>query len=96
MAEGCTAGDFETWVLVQNPGDTPADINIVFQTENGQVQGPRGTIPAHTRKTYNIRDYVNSYNVSTMVTATSGQVVCERAMYGNGRTWADESIGYAP
>ncbi len=96
MAEGCTAGDFETWVLVQNPGDTPADIDIVFQTENGQVQGPRPTIPAHTRKTYDVRDYVNSYNVSTMVIATSGQVVCERAMYGNGRTWADESIGYAP
>jgi IPT/TIG domain len=96
MAEGCTAGDFETWVLVQNPGSTPANIDMVFQTDSGQVQGPREQIPARTRKTYNLRDYVNSYNVSTLVTATSGQVVCERAMYGNGRTWADDSIGYTP
>ena len=96
LAEGCTAANFETWVLVQNPGDTPADINMVFQTENGPVQGPRETIAPKSRKTYNAGEFVTSYNVSTMVTATSGKVVCERAVYGNNRTWAHDSIGYAP
>ncbi len=96
LAEGCTADGYETWVLVQNPGSEPADIEMVFQTDSGEVPGPRETIPARSRKTYNARDYVDSYNVSTRVKATSGEVVCERAMYGNGRTWAHDSIGYTP
>jgi len=28
------------------------------------------------------------------VEATGGEVICERAMYGNARTWAHDSIGY--
>jgi hypothetical protein len=81
---------------VQNPGSVAADIDVVFQTDSGQVQGPRQTLPPHTRKTYNAREYVESFNVSTLVTATSGEVVCERAMYGDGRRWAHDSIGYTP
>ena len=96
LAEGCTASGYETWVLVQNPGSAAADIDVVFQTESGQVQGPRETLPPRTRKTFNAREFVDSYNVSTLVRATSGQVVCERAMYGAGRRWAHDSIGYAP
>ncbi|NPV58677.1 MAG: hypothetical protein HPY75_03310, partial [Actinobacteria bacterium] len=43
-----------------------------------------------------VNDYVpDEYNVSTRVEATSGQVICERAMYGDGRTWAHDSIGVA-
>ncbi|RJP31699.1 MAG: hypothetical protein C4536_07435, partial [Actinobacteria bacterium] len=30
LAEGCTQGGFETWVLVQNPGDTPAQATLTF------------------------------------------------------------------
>jgi hypothetical protein len=96
LAEGCTAENFETWVLVQNPGDTPAAINMVFQTDTGPVQGPRETIAPKSRKTYDAGKYVTSFNVSTKVTSTGGKVVCERAVYGNGRTWAHDSIGYAP
>ncbi len=96
LAEGCTATGYETWIEVQNPASTPAEIDVVFQTDAGRVQGPRETVPARTRKTYNVADFVDSYNVSTMVTATSGQVVCERAMYGAGRGWAHGSIGYTP
>ena len=96
LAEGCTADGYETWITVQNPGGAPAEIDIVFQTGSGPSQGPRERIPARTRRTYNARDYVNSYDVSTLVTAASGEVVCERAMYGAGRTWAHCSIGYTP
>ena len=31
LAEGCTAPGFETWVLVQNPGDTKATIDMRLQ-----------------------------------------------------------------
>ena len=92
LAEGCTAGGIETWVLVSNPGSAPVDVDMALQTAQGEVAGPRDTIPAGTRRTYNLADYVVSYDVSTEVTATGG-VVCERAMYGNGREWGTDSTG---
>ena len=92
LAEGCTAGGVETWVLLQNPGATPANVRLTFQTTNGQVRGPTDTIPARTRRTYKLADYVTSYDVATTVTASAG-VVCERAMYGDDREWATDSTG---
>ncbi|MHB8896677.1 MAG: peptidoglycan DD-metalloendopeptidase family protein [Candidatus Geothermincolia bacterium] len=86
LAEGCTAGGIETWVLVQNPSPIDASVNMTFQTENGVVQGPRETLPPYTRRSYDLSRYVVSYNVATEIYACSG-VVCERAMYGNGRAW---------
>jgi N-acetylmuramoyl-L-alanine amidase len=81
LAEGATAGDFETWLLVQNPGEEPAEIDVRLQTAEGERQGPQGTIPPLTRRSYNLGDYVTTFDVSATVTATSG-VICERAMYG--------------
>jgi 5'-nucleotidase / UDP-sugar diphosphatase len=99
LAEGSTDGGMETFVLVQNPGADAAKVNIVFQTGEGEVaaaalQGV--TIPAFSRRTFKVNDWVTTFDVSTMVVATEGQVVVERAMYGNDRTWAHNSIGYVP
>ncbi len=99
LAEGSTDGGMETYVLVQNPNAVPVDINVMFQTDSGEVVPPdlQGvTIPANSRWTFKVNDWVTTFNVSTMVEATGGWVVCERAMYGDGRTWAHDSIGYAP
>ncbi|MBN2027955.1 MAG: hypothetical protein JW854_14495, partial [Actinobacteria bacterium] len=95
LAEGCTEGGMETFVLLLNPGSSEASVDISFQTDAGEVapldlQGV--TIPAFTRRTLRLNDYVTAWDVSTMVTS-SGDVVCERAMYGSGRTWAHDSIG---
>ncbi len=96
LAEGCTQGDFETFLLIQNPADSPATVDIAFQTEEGEVAPPdlRGVvIPPRSRRTLKANDYLTSWGVSARVTATSGEVVCERAVYGNGRAWAHDSIG---
>ncbi len=96
LAEGSTGAGFETWVLVQNPGASAVTVDLSFMTSTGLVAGPQDvTIPAGSRKSFNLGDYVTDYNVSTEVTA-SGGVVCERAMYGAGRTWAHDSVGYTP
>ena len=95
LSEGCTEGGFEIWVLVQNPGDEPASVAIDFQTSEGPVGGPRETVPARSRRTYDLGKYVTSWDVSTAVTSDR-PVVCERAVYGGGRTFAHDSIGYAP
>jgi hypothetical protein len=95
LAEGCTEGGMETFILVQNPNDEEVEVELTFRTESGEVQGPVKTLAASSRFTFNVGEFVGSYNVSTMVEA-SGQVVCERAMYGGDRTWAHNSIGFAP
>jgi hypothetical protein len=93
LAEGCTAGGFETWVLVQNPGSEPAEVSLSYMTSSGLVGGPTATLGARQRVTFNVADTVHgAWEVSTMVTADQ-PVVAERAMYGGNRTWAHDSIG---
>ena len=95
LAEGCTQGGMETWVLVQNPGDTQVTVDLTFMTSAGEQAGPQDfPIPARSRHSFNLGSYVTDWDVSTKVTA-SDKVICERAMYGNGRTWAHDSIGYS-
>ncbi len=96
LAEGCTEGGMETWVLVQNPNDCAVGVDLTFMTGQGPVPGPRGVpLPPGSRLSFLLNDYVTSYDVSTRVEATGGEVVCERAMYGGGRTWATASAGVA-
>jgi hypothetical protein len=94
LAEGATAGDFETFVLVQNPNPTQVDVNLDFMTSGGPVPGPQNfPIAGDSRVTFKVNDYVNDFNVSTQVTSTGGEVICERAMYGGNRINAHDSIG---
>ncbi len=95
LAEGSTQGGFETFILVQNPGAVEANVELTFMTEAGQVAGPSMKIPPHTRYTWKANDFVTNWNVSTMVESDE-LVIAERAMYGDNRTWAHDSIGYAP
>lgn len=83
LAEGAAAGTFETWILVSNPQSTATTVDVKYLTPIGEIQGPRETIPARSRRSYNIADSgFITFNVSTDVSATAG-VVAERAMYVN-------------
>jgi hypothetical protein len=95
LAEGCTAGGFETWVLVQNPNDASAEVTLTFMTDSGPVDGPTQTLGPNSRFSWNVSSYATSYNVSTKVEADL-PVVAERAMYWGDRTGGHDSIGYAP
>ncbi len=95
LAEGSTAGGMETFILVQNPNEVAAEVRLTFITETGVREGPSEVLPPLTRFTWKANDYVDSYNVSTLVSADQ-PVVAERSMYGNGRTWAHDSIGHSP
>ena len=94
LAEGCTAPTYETWVLVQNPNATPADIKLTFMTPSGAVDGPAETLAPNSRKTYNVGSTVpGAWEVSTKVNCSNNNVIAERAMYGKDRTWAHDSVG---
>ena len=93
LAEGCTNGGFETWVLVQNPGDQPANVTLTYMTSEGPVTGPTEELPAFSRQSFDVSEYVpECWEVSTLVTSDR-HVVAERSMYGNNRTWGHDSIG---
>ncbi|WP_287155675.1 5'-nucleotidase C-terminal domain-containing protein [Candidatus Solincola tengchongensis] len=99
LAEGATAGGMETYILVQNPGDDEVHARIKFLTGSGEF-APADlqdvVIPAKSRRTFPAKMWVSGYDVSTVVEPISprgAQLVCERAMYGNGWNWAHDSIG---
>ncbi len=92
MAEGATAGGYETWVLVQNPGTRPARVRLDYMTEYGEAAGPEFLLGPGQRRSTNVGDLVNSLNVSTGVTSTM-PVVAERSTYYNNRQCATGSVG---
>ncbi len=94
LAEGCTAGGFDTWILVQNPNPHTVTVDITFMTGAGEVPGPQDVVmAANSRRSFHANEYVTDYDVSTRV-ESSAAVVCERAMYGKDMGWAHGSIGW--
>ncbi|MBN2168777.1 MAG: C39 family peptidase [Actinobacteria bacterium] len=93
LAEGCTNGGFETWILVQNPNDSAAEVTLTYMTADGKKTGPTVELPANSRQTFFAADSVpDNWDVSTLVTSDK-PVIAERAMYGNNRTWGHDSVG---
>jgi hypothetical protein len=93
LAEGCTAGGFETWVLLQNPGDTAANINITYMNADGAKAGPALSLPAKSRTTVNVASTMGSdWNVSTKVDSDQ-PMIAERAMYWNNRRGGHDATG---
>ena len=90
LAEGSTANGFETWVLVQNPSDEPADVRITYLTPDGPVAKPQFTIGGNRRVTVLANDDVPGQDISVKVEA-SRAVVVERAMYWGGMRGGHDS-----
>ncbi len=87
LAEGSTGandqGSFETWILVENPGDYVTTADLYYQTPTGQVNGPSIELPPMSRMTVNVAEMVpNEFSVSTLV-KSNNPVVCERSTYWN-------------
>jgi len=100
LAEGYTGGEFDTWVLIQNPGTAPATVTLDFQVQGGAAP-PFGPfiLPAGERQSINldILTGLSDAQVSTRVTSDQ-PVVAERAMYFtyDGKSGGHDSVGYTP
>ncbi|MDD5748099.1 MAG: molybdopterin-dependent oxidoreductase [Actinomycetota bacterium] len=93
LAEGCTAGGFETWILVQNPNDKPANVTFTYMDKEGEKKGPVVPLKAHSRQTFNAADTLpNNWQVSTKVESDI-PVIAERAMYWNNRSGGSAEKG---
>jgi hypothetical protein len=92
MPEGSTAWGFETWLTVQNPAATDANLTITYMIEDFGPFSVNKTVPASSRRTYDMKDDIGSADASIRVFANQ-QIICERTMYRDSRRMGHESIG---
>jgi photosystem II stability/assembly factor-like uncharacterized protein len=103
LAEGSTgaeaSGSFETWILVQNPNDQPAEVTLTYMTPGGPADGPVLEMAPHSRRSVSVAETLpGTWSVATKVVSDQ-PVVVERTLYWNAVTqsWrsAQSSVGYA-
>lgn len=96
LAEGYTAESYDTYALVMNPGNKPANVKLSFLRTDGYQSSVSFNLPPLSRKTVMV-DSVPGFEaaeVSTEVSSDRG-VIAERAVYfnANGRDGGHDSIG---
>ncbi len=96
MAEGYTAGGFDTWLLVQNPNTAPANCTATFMKPGGATQNFTFSVAGNSRYTLPVDAVpgMEATEFSTHVTSNT-PVIAERAMYFNysGLTGGHDVIG---
>jgi hypothetical protein len=82
FAEGFTAGDFDTYVLLQNPSPASAEVSVTFMLTGGGEVKKDVTIEPYARYTLNVDGVpgLEQAEFSTLVESTT-PLVAERAMY---------------
>lgn len=85
FAEGYTGGDFDTWILIQNPNEEDTVAHLRFFTPSGEPISYDYEIPGLTRYTIYLNDIpgLEDMEVSTEVVCEGSGIVAERAMYFN-------------
>lgn len=82
LAEGYTGGGFDTWILLANPNQVPAEVEISYLVQDGQNVIEQKTVPARSRVTVNAGEKVPDQSFGVTLTSLNGVgVVAERAMY---------------
>ncbi|MDY6796310.1 MAG: L,D-transpeptidase family protein [Actinomycetota bacterium] len=84
FAEGCTSSNFDTYVLIVNPGDEMVGCVITFCKPNGEEFQIGQQIQAHSRWTIKVNTMaeVSDSEFAIQVDST-GPLVVERSMYFN-------------
>jgi hypothetical protein len=96
LPDGNSTVGWETWALVQNPNDTAVEVRITYLTATGKGNVVfTETIPAETRRTFNMGHKIMNQRAATMVECiTPGKnIMVERAMYWNNKGAGTDTIG---
>lgn len=83
MAEGSTRGDFDTWILLQNPLDTPANVAILLLSSEGQRKEISVGVPPASRRSVYVNQVMPQADISAILTSDQ-PIIAERAMYFGG------------
>jgi SpoIID/LytB domain protein len=96
FAEGYTAGDFDTWILLANPGETAAKARLTFMLPDASTREFELEVPARSRNTVHV-DALPDMGQTEFSTRVESEVplVAERAMYFNyaGRGGGHDAMG---
>ncbi len=82
FAEGYTARSFDEYILLQNPGDTEADVWLIYMVPGGSPVGYEYKVAPKQRVTVHVDDTpgLEATEVSTQVSSTT-PIIAERSMY---------------
>ncbi|MHB8893932.1 MAG: hypothetical protein ACYC99_01980 [Candidatus Geothermincolia bacterium] len=92
LPEGSSDWGFESWLLIQNPGDTEAGCQVTYMIDGEAPVTAPHPVPAHSRASFNMADDCGAKDASIKV-VSNVPVIPERAMYKNSRREGHESIG---
>lgn len=83
MAEGYTGEGFGTYILVLNPNGSPAELNVSYMLEGGEVIERAHSVPAESRYTIvtQSEEEVGAGAAFSTTMAADIPVIVERAMY---------------
>ncbi|MBK5093504.1 MAG: PD40 domain-containing protein [Actinobacteria bacterium] len=92
LPEGSSEWGFECWLLIQNPNNVDATCQVTYMREGAAAVTLPKTVPANSRRTYNMETDIGRFDSSIRVTSDY-PVIPERAMYRNNRREGHDSIG---
>lgn len=87
LAEGTCRNNFETYICIQNPNDTPSNVKATYLRSDGSRSEQSLSIPPRSRGTLRPSDVIgygdnDSFDFSTMVETLDGtKVAVERPLY---------------
>ncbi len=80
FAEGCTANEFHTWVLLMNPNNLATNVKLRFFKEDGSVTVREFPVAPHSRRSVFVNEFLPGVAFSIQVESDQ-PVFAERAEY---------------
>jgi YVTN family beta-propeller protein/autotransporter-associated beta strand protein len=89
LAEGATGSFFDTFILIANPGDTPANVTTTYLPASGVPVPKAHLLAPHQRLTLNIADEDPALASAAVATSVSSDapVIVERSQYWPHANW---------
>jgi subtilisin family serine protease len=99
FAEGCTRQGMDTWLCLQNPGETAASVKVDYMLGTGQTVSRQYSVAPLSRYTINAADDVGMGQDVAIRLESSQPIVAERPMYFDYKgSWrgGHDAMGYVP
>lgn len=100
LAEGSTGSPFTTYVLIQNPSSSDANITVTFMPLVGESISKSYSVPANSRFNINAKNEIGTGKSFSTKVESDQDILVERAMYwdAGGVHWAGghNTMGFTP
>jgi hypothetical protein len=96
FAEGTTQGNFDMRVLVLNPNDQRATVEVSFMGPDGTTTKRNFAIPPRSQLSINVDDVIVDQGISTMVESDRPVAVERALLFNNGQTGSVGAGATAP